>query len=235
MNYQKIYNQLIEKRKIDILSKKGKIYCERHHIIPKCLGGSDDKSNIVNLTAREHFLSHWLLHRIYPNNSSLALAFFRCSNKNHCDRGKFTPSSRAYGEARIAFSIANSKNKKGLINSKEQNEKISIWQKNNKKECPHCFILINPVNYFLYHGDLCKKNLLITKEQVEIRRNNPKTSCKKVIQLNMDGDFIKEWESLIQVKNELNIQIGSACLGKAKQAGGFKWKYEKDYDKQFIL
>ena len=36
-------------------------YVERHHIIPRSLSGSDDISNIVKLTAREHFICHLLL------------------------------------------------------------------------------------------------------------------------------------------------------------------------------
>jgi hypothetical protein len=36
-------------------------YCESHHIIPRSLGGSDDLFNLVKLTAREHFICHWLL------------------------------------------------------------------------------------------------------------------------------------------------------------------------------
>jgi hypothetical protein len=36
-------------------------YTEKHHIIPKCLGGDNSPSNLVKLTAREHFLCHWLL------------------------------------------------------------------------------------------------------------------------------------------------------------------------------
>lgn len=36
-------------------------YTELHHIIPKCLGGLDTDDNLVKLTAREHFVCHWLL------------------------------------------------------------------------------------------------------------------------------------------------------------------------------
>lgn len=36
-------------------------YTERHHIMPQSLGGSNDKDNLVDLTAREHFICHWLL------------------------------------------------------------------------------------------------------------------------------------------------------------------------------
>lgn len=49
-----------------------------HHIIPRCLAGSDDPANIVLLTPREHRLAHLLLVKIFPKNNSLkgALVFF---------------------------------------------------------------------------------------------------------------------------------------------------------------
>lgn len=39
-------------------------YTEKHHIIPKSLGGTNDKSNLVVLTAREHYICHLLLIRM---------------------------------------------------------------------------------------------------------------------------------------------------------------------------
>ncbi len=36
-------------------------YTEMHHILPKCLGGLDTVDNLIKLTAREHFICHWLL------------------------------------------------------------------------------------------------------------------------------------------------------------------------------
>lgn len=55
--YRKWHNEIIKRAKIRILNG----YSEKHHIKPKCLGGSNEKSNIVKLTYREHFLVHWLL------------------------------------------------------------------------------------------------------------------------------------------------------------------------------
>ena len=40
-------------------------YVERHHVVPRSMGGDDTASNLVWLTAREHFIAHWLLHRVY--------------------------------------------------------------------------------------------------------------------------------------------------------------------------
>lgn len=49
-------------------------YSEKHHIIPRCMGGSNAKSNIVRLTAREHFIAHKLLVRMNPDVRGLWLA-----------------------------------------------------------------------------------------------------------------------------------------------------------------
>ena len=55
--YTRLYYTLIKSAK----SKKYSGYTETHHIVPKSLGGSNDSDNLVVLSAREHFLCHWLL------------------------------------------------------------------------------------------------------------------------------------------------------------------------------
>jgi hypothetical protein len=59
MNYRRQYELLIEKAQL-----RGSVdgYMERHHIVPRCMGGSNEKENLVELTAREHFLAHRLLY-----------------------------------------------------------------------------------------------------------------------------------------------------------------------------
>ena len=49
-------------------------YLETRHIIPKCLGGTNDPENLIQLTAREHYIAHWLLWKI-TNNTEMAYAF----------------------------------------------------------------------------------------------------------------------------------------------------------------
>lgn len=49
-------------------------YVEKHHIIPRCLGGTNDATNIAVLTPEEHFLAHQLLVKIYPNSPPLVNA-----------------------------------------------------------------------------------------------------------------------------------------------------------------
>jgi hypothetical protein len=90
MNYKKNYDNLIKKCKSENRIKKtyyqrkkdnfSSIYYENHHIVPKCLNGTNNKENLVLLTAREHYIAHKLLTFIYPDNRKLACAFFRMAH-----------------------------------------------------------------------------------------------------------------------------------------------------------
>lgn len=81
MNYNRIYNELIERSRNENRQKGCGIYYENHHIIPKCLGGEDTSENLVLLTAREHFIAHWLLTKIYPSEPKIIFAFNSFSMK----------------------------------------------------------------------------------------------------------------------------------------------------------
>lgn len=70
MNYKNIYECLISRGKDRNINQ-----CfERHHIIPKCMGGNNKKENIVRLTPEEHYVVHQLLIKIYPDQSKLVFA-----------------------------------------------------------------------------------------------------------------------------------------------------------------
>ena len=64
----------------NILDSRGRFGCneeyhERHHIVPKCLGGSNDKENLIDLYAREHFIAHQLLAKENPQELKLVQAY----------------------------------------------------------------------------------------------------------------------------------------------------------------
>jgi hypothetical protein len=105
MNYIRIYNQLIDRaRNRDLVG-----YGEKHHVIPRCLGGDDSKENLVKLTPEEHYVAHQLLIKMYPNNHALAkAAAMMISNR---------PTNKMYGWIRRRFSIAKSIEQSGQGNS----------------------------------------------------------------------------------------------------------------------
>lgn len=104
MNYEKNYYDYINYIKG---LERTLEYSETHHIVPRCLGGSDDKSNLVVLTAREHFLAHYLLTKIYPDNLKLIDAF-RMMGVNNGKRPRYM-NSKLYESKRILFAKARSK------------------------------------------------------------------------------------------------------------------------------
>ena len=68
-----------------------------HHIVPRCYGGKDDASNLIRLTARQHFVAHHMLWKAY--GGSMARAFFMMSNF-----GKYgVVNSRTYEAARSEY------------------------------------------------------------------------------------------------------------------------------------
>jgi hypothetical protein len=96
MDYKRQYDELIE-RAVNRPVPTG--YTENHHIIPKCMGGSDSPDNLVALTAREHFLAHRLLARMYPNHRGLTTAILLMSHKA-------VVSSRTYARLKEAHAQA---------------------------------------------------------------------------------------------------------------------------------
>lgn len=65
--YAKWYTNLVNTRKIRIINDLE--YYELHHIIPKCMGGTNNKENLVKFTAREHYIAHLLLIKMCVNES----------------------------------------------------------------------------------------------------------------------------------------------------------------------
>ena len=67
MNYHAHYDKLIARSRGRLLE----CYTERHHIIPRCMGGSDASENIAVLTAAEHYVAHQLLVKMHPGHKGL--------------------------------------------------------------------------------------------------------------------------------------------------------------------
>lgn len=120
--YRNIHDSIINYRKQNILTKENCEYFENHHIIPKSLGGRRNKENMVALTAREHYVVHELLVRIYKLSGDIQayhkmlLAWNRLAHDRRT--GRFV-NSRLYEELRRQ----NSKRAKEYKPTKETIEK----------------------------------------------------------------------------------------------------------------
>lgn len=146
MNYLKIYIKIIKKAKSEKRSKGGEIYYEKHHIKPKSLYPEFEncKWNHVLLTAKEHYICHWLLAKIFGNTMWHA---FWAMNQQISKRSRYV-SSYGYKTCKEEYhnymkSDLNPQklnpHNKGVSKSPEHRKKLSESTKNGKKlECPHC-------------------------------------------------------------------------------------------------
>lgn len=114
--YYTWYNAIVNHRMKNPLEDDA--YREVHHIIPKSLNGSNDRDNLVALSAREHFICHYLLTKIYPVGSNewykMQHAFMMMAADKH---GKRYFNARLYEACRHRFSVTMSRNQIGDKNS----------------------------------------------------------------------------------------------------------------------
>jgi hypothetical protein len=138
--YQNWYDQITQRGQ----NRETKTGHEKHHIVPKSLGGSNQKSNLTYLTPREHFICHWLLVKIYaegePHWKMLnALRIMRAENKNQT-RYKTKITSRVYEKLKVEYATLQSERHTGTNNpfygknhSEEVKKKISLANKGRKQ------------------------------------------------------------------------------------------------------
>lgn len=124
MDYKAIYYKIIEKAKKETENGNRHVgYYEKHHIQPKALGGSNKKENLVRLTAREHFICHWLLVKMYDKGTTernkMLCALWRMNHNGSKNHGVHYINSHAYEALRIEF-------------AKSVGERTSIAQQGNK-------------------------------------------------------------------------------------------------------
>jgi hypothetical protein len=234
MDYKKHYDNLMSSRmllkKERIIDKKRGGYYEGHHILPKCKGGLGTSSkgythnNIVLLTAREHFIAHWFLWRIYMDRQ-MALAFHKMISNNK-NQSRII-SSRGYQEAREAFSITNKgnqygKNKKGKKLSDEQKMNISMFMKGRWTGEN------NP-----FYGKNHSVETIEKLSQLAKKRCNESSGTYKGIKLVIkDGVIIAEFKKSKEVSEFIGCSYSNVrhvLSGKQKTANGYVIRYKNEF------
>lgn len=151
--YTKIYFQIIHKRKVkQVIDINSDIYFEIHHIIPRSLSGDNSKNNLVRLTAREHFICHYLLTKmifekqdllkmLYAFNMMRTIPKQMKNGRTHnnsvlyetnkkkislLSKGRFIPPE-------VGIKISNSKNKNPYKHSEEIKKNLSLKQTGVKR------------------------------------------------------------------------------------------------------
>lgn len=123
-NYEKQYFDLIEAAKSSNRTKKDGIYYEKHHILPKSLGGTDNEENLVLLTAEEHYNAHYLLWMFKPCKQT-AYAFYMMNTMISTTQDRIK-NAELFKIAREAFNFYNRQPRK-----KQSREQVEHRRKLN--------------------------------------------------------------------------------------------------------
>lgn len=218
----------------NIIKVRGRFACgdeyhEKHHILPKCMGGTDGKDNLIDLFAREHFEAHRLLALENPENEKLVYAWHLMSFRKNKDRVTHIVTAEEYEEAREIFSITKSNAMRGENNpnygkhhSDETKQKIS---KANKGKCvgdknpmygDHRFAGENNPNYGKQRPEETKtkiSNALIGQSTGE---NNPRARAVYCPELDEFFLYVKEAFEKYGIDHS---NIIKCCKGKQGFAG----------------
>jgi hypothetical protein len=101
--YTRWYYDIVDRAK----TRTSDGYCEKHHIIPRSLGGGNNKDNLVNLTAREHFICHWLLTKMTSgaNQKKMAYACKMMMHSNGQGQHRYKITSQVYATLRQNLNV----------------------------------------------------------------------------------------------------------------------------------
>jgi len=192
MNYKLHYNKLIERAR----NRKLQGYTERHHIVPRSMNGSDDKDNLVKLTAREHFIAHILLVKIYPKEYGLIKAVNMMTIGHIKHRNK----NRMYGWLKEKFSEEMSRSQTGEGNSQfgtiwiynldlKRSKKVKYFE--IEKKITEGWKIGRKINFEPSVSELNKlEKKRINKELKIEKENNIKTQTKLLFKKYMESDYI---------------------------------------------
>jgi hypothetical protein len=242
MNYQKIYNNIVQRAQ----NRKLNEYIERHHIIPKCIGGSNDIENIVELTAKEHFICHKLLTEIYPAETGLHYASWIMATMKDTMGRKYKVGANEYQRLRENLVVSDEtklKMKNSHIGYQHPEYVLKKMRKSKPAEfgkriseklkgVPKTENHINNMKaafseYYSNNNNWAsgKLNRWNTTQLENNRTNQP--TVRKVDQYDLNGNLIKTWDSVGET-NKLCSGVAHCLMGKQQTSGGYVWKYNNN-------
>lgn len=191
--YTNIYYKIIEKAKSrNFTTKKAAKdalgYSERHHILPKSLGGDDTKHNLIFLTAREHFICHWLLVKMTEGESyeKMVFALNGMQRKSrYQDRYDNKISSRVYAKYKVISAKIRAEKQKGIPQSTDSNKKRSITQTGRRRGA------YNNTYYTFYHYS--GKSITCTCYDLYTQYNVAQGNLAKMIAGNLKVKCVNGW------------------------------------------
>jgi hypothetical protein len=168
MDYQKLYDDLITFRQ----EHPAQGYTERHHIVMRSMGGSDDDLNLVALTGREHWIAHLLLHKIHRNEKTAHachMMAMRCEERGIA----YIKNSRMYEKIRLEcakyIGLNNSHAQRGKGNSQYGTCWICNYELNENRKISKEDVI--PDGWIAGRITIGHKHTEATKEKIKATHN----------------------------------------------------------------
>lgn len=208
MNYQAHYEKLIQRAVNRTLNG----YVERHHILPKCMGGTDDKDNLVQLTAEEHYVAHQLLHKIHPEVCGLAFAMVAMTSDHWGHR-----SNKLYGWVRAKWAESASAQSKAMWLDPEYRARTQASMQKAFSN-PEFGAKISKANTGRVKSEQERKNI------AEAGRNRKPRVFSEQARANMAAARLKTWEE--RRANGSHLLIGQKTKAARVANGSYEFSAE---------
>ena len=211
--YSKCYYNIIEHRKNNPFDG----YVERHHIVPKSLGGSNKKENIVALTAREHFICHRLLIKMTTGRDKMKMSYaVRCLiNQENAYQQRYKISSRTY--ATIISTTRNSISKYQTGKNNPYYGKTHSEEVRTKMRAKRALQIMPTRKGKVYSEESLKlwregnKKQFEDPYQIELRR----TKCNKIRGMKIYHNYLRETKYYPE-----GLQPDGWVIGRPSKKGG---------------
>jgi len=243
------YDELITEAKVMNLQKTKEIYTEVHHILPRSLGGTDEKENLIRLLGRKHFDAHVLLSMMYVEGTRewYKMAYALQGLAYHFNKNDYQISAEEYEYAK-SLSTKNDEETRqrkregqlGRKHSIESRQKQSKKLSGRKLTQLHCLHISQSSNKERKRQSMLGKNIgkkwsnEQRKHQSDILKASPKTvgklryNAQTVKQYTLNDIFIAKYDTIREAERITGVDrncISHCCHGNAKTAGKFHWKY----------
>jgi len=246
--YEKYINRILSSRPN---IKDESVYQEEHHIIPRCLNGSDNKDNLIYLYGQEHYYAHWLLFKENENNYKLRHAWIMMAfkTKNGNMEREYEVTADEYALAKQLNAQETSKRFKGV---KQSEESVRKRVAKTTGEGNGMYGRTGPLNpaygvqhfgeenpfYGKHHTQETKDKISQKKKGLHKGSKNP--SAKAVVCINTGEIFLTIQEAAIYGgTNHYGSNIVKCCKGKGQTCGKhpktgekLKWRYATEEEIQ---
>lgn len=228
-----LYNPHYLNRYINFIRSCGNVdipvfyYTEKHHICPKSMWPEFAKSdwNIITLSARQHFIAHWLLAKSFGNGMWTALHMMSLCDQNGNRIYNFT--SKTYETMRIEHAKNCSirfagegnpmygKSRVGFITHTEDwKERMSAMSKERweNPEFKNRFMGKNHWNYGKTHSEETKKKMSLAKKGKPSPTKGKSKSAESIekMRISKTGKKLSE-------EAKKNISLGTKGLKKSDE------------------